>query len=1066
MSGNPFLQSDASSIPNSPRNRMHMMPSSSPVRSDDYYDDDMTRGNFSEFEAVLREIHEGWAFMLEDNFDPVTLTLKLMDDSSVGKKKDYKAFQRVLYNLDMALKTIVNDYYKGFNSSIGTFGGVLQYINDSSSRVVQMKSNLKKCKEELLSKRSDLLNLWDKSQQYKEMLSILETIEELRTTPEKIENMMDSKLVLGASKLLVSSTKQAMNKDMIKIGALDDVRRSLLSQKNALYDLIIEELHDHLYLKNAHCDNRWSAYVPQQQDLPEIPIKPREFNESSQKEQFKDYQDPENMFALEHDVLAEDPEKNPETDSYYYIEIMTEALLVLDEIPTAIETIQERLPFEVHSIVDRTIAEVELRHMNLKSFQRRNKSNDENDIYCLDKANSESKNEILKDLLWTLYSKLEAVLCGHRFLETCLRRIQKRNELAKANLEEVETGRDFRVYHFHEIWRPVQTEIRSILQDYLTSSDQNIVSVNEDKPYRGKRDNPRQMFTFADAAGDENLDESYENLRKTLLMSYKKQVPGFSGSNASIHSIIVDKYGNDISSKSYKVLVKPDAYNVSVLLKPTMAFLNRLRQVFPSYDDRNEEGFGSFLDDFAVNVFLPQIEEKVMQLIQHATVGLDAFQDARDYIDYSRYPIAKSAVALISVIQSLCRTMHSMPFHTDEYVRLVEVVLLKFYEKCYQRFYSTVARGSSYADNQQKNAAEVTISTSGDWAQDESLVGLLAQNPFFNEDSTMDQEYMKALNQTEITMELKLKNDRLLEPNELIFDSKKLIALGRLYHTLKWFVREIWDLRSSNVSPSLTNSSMKEDTDSYEVRKSKRWSRQELKPQTLENSDDKRPVLLPLHSEIAKRFDALLTTYQQLAETCLFTLRLEGRCHTMYYLEMAIRDGNYHLEDESFEPDPYIITLNSDLMELDDCINASLPHKDELFAFEGLPALIVHILVSEAVYIKKLNKNGVQKMNRNILALQQNLSNFVPISQCSVMERAREYYQLYMLGSEGIIRSIQENGAKFTFDEYRVMLGLIHDVAREQDEENTTTEEKKTSNSAKYSEWLMELVEVMADYEN
>lgn len=41
-------------------------------------------------------------------FDPVTLTLKLMDDSSVGKKKDYKAFQRVLYNLDMALKTIVN----------------------------------------------------------------------------------------------------------------------------------------------------------------------------------------------------------------------------------------------------------------------------------------------------------------------------------------------------------------------------------------------------------------------------------------------------------------------------------------------------------------------------------------------------------------------------------------------------------------------------------------------------------------------------------------------------------------------------------------------------------------------------------------------------------------------------------------------------------------------------------------------------------------------------------------------------------------------------------------------
>lgn len=41
-----------------------------------------------------------------------------------------------------------------------------------------MKTNLKKCKEELLQKRTDLLNLWYKSQQYKEMLSILETMYE------------------------------------------------------------------------------------------------------------------------------------------------------------------------------------------------------------------------------------------------------------------------------------------------------------------------------------------------------------------------------------------------------------------------------------------------------------------------------------------------------------------------------------------------------------------------------------------------------------------------------------------------------------------------------------------------------------------------------------------------------------------------------------------------------------------------------------------------------------------------------------------------------------------------
>lgn len=50
-------------------------------------------------------------------------------------------------------------------------------------------------------------------------------------------------------------------------------------------------------------------------------------------------------------------------------------------------------------------------------------------------------------------------------------------------------------------------------------------------------------------------------------------------------------------------------------------------------DDHNEDGFGSFLDDFAVNVFLPQIEEKVMQLIQHATVGTYSYNLSGHVID-------------------------------------------------------------------------------------------------------------------------------------------------------------------------------------------------------------------------------------------------------------------------------------------------------------------------------------------------------------------------------------------------------------------------------------------------
>lgn len=104
-----------------------------------------------------------------------------------------------------------------------------------------------------------------------------------------------------------------------------------------------------------------------------------------------------------------------------------------------------------------------------------------------------------------------------------------------------------------------------------------------------------------------------------------------------------------------------------------------------------------------------------------------------------------------------------------------------------------------------------------------------------------------------------MKNDRVLESNELIFDPKKLIALGRLYHTLKWFVREIWDLRSSNAPSSTiqnTSNNLLEHADdnepeSSEAKNSKRWSSQEPRPPK-ENNGDLTPVLLPLRGEIAK----------------------------------------------------------------------------------------------------------------------------------------------------------------------------------------------------------------------
>lgn len=1075
-------------------------------RQDDYDDryaqrSPPSRGvdSFSEVEEVFRDINRNWSFMLDKELDPVTLALSLMDDSSVGRGSDYQVFLRTMRNLDTALKSITNDYYQGFNSSIGTFGGVLNSINDSQTKVQQIKSNLLKAKQVLQERRSHVLNLWLRSKQRKEMINMLDAIEELRVTPDKLANHVGNKHFLAASKLLAQAVKSITDEDMINIGALDDLRRNLTSQTTILQETMIEELHNHLYLKSPYCDTLWSAYIKDQQDLPLSTMKiknPQNEIVTGTQNNVKDLFTGDNA-----NMIIENLEQNPEQNSYKYIEILMESLAVLGKVQDTLDAVQNRLPIEIYALVDRTIAQVEERHLLLadsRPMKLRRSSGVNIFMYSLDKADSESHNEILKDFLWTLYSKLEAVLRGHRVLEDCARRIQARQKQKVAEEGAGATREPFQVYHFHQIWQPVQSEIRTILHDYLSDRERTspnnlhtpISKVNDGLKERSSsksRDRSKQLFKFVNEGEDETLDRAYNTIKSNVQTTLKRQISHFPSDlkqqSTNYQSVVVDVFANTLVVKEHKLLIKPSAYNVSVLLKPTMAFLQRLKEIFPKYDDNNIDSFGNFLDDFAVNIFLPQIEDKVTQLLQSATVGTDAFRDDEHYEKLSRYPVVRCATALLTVIQSLCRTMFVMPFHTDEYIRMIEIVLLKFYEKCFERFHSIAAPDNK--NNINDRSDEYPISLSANWAQEEDIVALLTQSPYFSGEKDVDFELLKDLNQRELTLELKLKESKNITIDDLLLDSKKLIALGRLYQSLKWFVRKIWDLRApsktivqkaavNSVEEQIGNVAKLDLNETPAAYASKRWSHGGVSKSRDPGLDGS--IHLPLKDDTASRFDALLVTYQQLAETCLFTLRLEARCRVMYYLDMATREGNYFLEEESFEPDPYIMTLNSNLVEIDDCVTASLSPSDESFVFDGLPDLIVHLMISNATYIKRLNHNGVQKMIRNILALQQNLLSVLTASQCAAMERGREYYSLFGLGPERMTQEIQSKGPRFTFDEYRDILRLMCDVSQKDndmmadDTRSSVSEELMLSNTPKsrynYNEWLMKLLDVMDNDEN
>jgi exocyst complex component 4 len=138
---------------------------------------------------------------------------------------------------------------------------------------------------------------------------------------------------------------------------------------------------------------------------------------------------------------------NPEADSYRYIEIVLEALIVRGKLNTALDTVTQRVTSEIHHLIETTLDEVEERYVDesnladIRSEQRReeeavgrptpivevpapDKSSRRQSIFTpsdtlriavsLDAMGPPHHAAILKDLFWTLYSKLAAVLEGHR----------------------------------------------------------------------------------------------------------------------------------------------------------------------------------------------------------------------------------------------------------------------------------------------------------------------------------------------------------------------------------------------------------------------------------------------------------------------------------------------------------------------------------------------------------------------------------------------------------------------------------------------------------------------------
>jgi hypothetical protein len=1132
-------------------------------------------------QAALNEVKKDWTALSSEQFNPVPLALDLTDGSSLGK--DQHQFSNLLKKIHKTVEEVVNANYRQFNSTTTIFTGVQNELWSTKGTAQTIKSQLLQTKEILQTKRADLNGLWNKAKQYKEMLRILDKLDNLKKTPEKIEQLIRDKYYKMAIQLLLNTLEDLDSPELKPIEATSGLRRALLKIKNNLHNTLVEEIHNHVYMKihlkeefdNFGTLNNASKF---QDTIVNYLINTNPFNnrENRRLSNSGNY----NFISLEEDLSLD-----PEADSLKFISILVNGLYQIGKLNEGTDMIKTRAHVELYQLVDKTVDEVKAKldkgqiefvrqipqvlefgdRKNLydkffsdlqqsgKVVHNRGKppvadvgaANQLHIKICHSKATFKENQGLLQprgslfasrsliklntgetpaagtpgcptdfkinsppgypsdfipvmnsrqNLLnlnspaqlrkgrgrrgdfpfvkqnqlpatgnaciefnglstftTRLLQKFEFVFANHRFIQLLIKDIGVN-----------QTDFDSR-YSINEIWTSIQNEIQRFLHDYVLGADGNDFNINgiqdimthiNESMKRGfsQRDHKKLIFKISDTrvksntqakerssfhemqlskqlVSDQLMDEIYSGVYGRVIRSagplaievYFSDSAKYKLQSSQLVSITVDQYSYNSFDSARRLLINPHVYNLSILIKPILDFVDKIQSIGnfePGLLHQSPQS-PNFLSKFISVQFLPKMELHAQYLLSSAIVTLNAFQVGHEYSPVHNKPLIRCVSDLLGLMRDLCTIFRSLPFNRKEFLPILEFVITSFLDKSTQFFKSLVSVGSNSEDQDTHK-----MLNSAQWAQSPELYNILTAYSYIKSPHMPpNSEEEELFNNQEMATELSLKQRRSLHLSELLFDTKKLSLLASLAHSLKCFSLEV----NSLLKDSKEKNTLNDTKDNYTV-----------------------------------NLDNLLKGVKSLSDKCLFTLRVEFRCHCMYFLDLALREGDYYLTaDNEIEPDDYILKLNIDLTTSQGLLSQYLEEKDVEFIFQYLSKLLSAMLIMNVRDIRVMSDLGLKKMRLNLSSLQQNLTN---LKLNNNLNSAKLFYDLYDLQLNRFYTKVQEQGIWYSYSEYKSLLDLalktsdhICQIERETTKSQSSADQRYDEAVGHYSDQMMAL---------
>ncbi|KAK4881071.1 hypothetical protein RN001_004390 [Aquatica leii] len=861
---------------------------------------------------------------------------------------------------DKRLDELVSKHEKNLTQVMQVFGVLSQQITESREKIHTVKENLKACKTLLHCHRDELKKLWLEGLEYKYMLQLLEEVEKMMEVPNLLAKHLARKQYLHATQLLVQAV--SLGKGSLEgVEGLKELSQELDAKKEHLHVQLVNELRQHLYVKTSQHALALRRQGSGKDGLFNSPLqRSTELRVSSRQRS-----------NVRRNLLDSKPKAGSKLEDFDIEEDLELEDAEADSskfmaILVKCLALLDKLPFAVDKI------KVEMQNELLTIIKRTTiYINDYSAIPIMNDTKQAKQNALL-ELMLTLFDQLKEVARAHAVLLKHLGRAAEAHQIS------------IKLYDMNVFWAQVQAVLQLLLNDYLDI--QNVTSESQ----------------LADNFNNPNDISSFFSRRKQQVK--KKSIFKFDGSLSALTMNSNSKDLPSLRSNREKVLVcAPDPNNITLIFIPLMCFIEEIEQAL-ELQHGVSCSLHLFLSNYITDGFIMRKKAETLSQMDIAVRAADAWKAAillDVTTDYK--PLLVSAVTVENCIREWRVLLQTLPVYSEHLLKSVCVALKEYKETCLAAYQGIVQPHSE--DRRICSAA---------WLKDEDISRFLKSLP--NWLNLKAQQEYQARNERRKTAtrrdfhseeespeDVKQRNRREAEilasnlgeggvsAGEILSDMSLLKELAQLQESMEWFsVRMLQFASEFRQEPNLGTPNS--------------------------NATDHQLIVAPatLHqlTSIAQDFD-------ELANTCLLLLHLEVRVQCFHYL-LAQSDYN----KETHEPDPKVLELSRVLANVDEAMTSSLHPRKCKYIFEGLGHLIAKILISSSQYMTHIDDTVIQRMCRNVFALQQTLTN-ITMTREVALDHARHYFELFFLTPEEILNGIVEKGPEFSELEYMNAFQLL-----------------------------------------